>query len=93
MLAIGPNPDLGLSRAPTSDHSYATLDELCQVIDECEAIEALDVAALRVALDRGEQDLTPHTRRLTPVFPSRLTQIKKLAQIENLFLTPTYHLL
>ena len=55
MLAVGPNPDPGLSLTPAWRHSYATLDQLCEVIDECEAMEALDVAALRVALDRGDQ--------------------------------------
>lgn len=54
MLAIGPNSDLGLSKTPISDHSYATIDELCEAIDECQAIPELDVAVLRVAVDGGE---------------------------------------
>ena len=55
MLAIGPNPDLGLSLTPLPDHCYSTLDQLCEVIDKCDALQALDVAALRVALDEGKQ--------------------------------------
>ena len=51
MLAVGPNPDLGISATPVSDHSYETIDELCEVIDECEALQALDVAALRISLE------------------------------------------
>jgi hypothetical protein len=55
MLAVGPNPDPGLSLTPISDHSYTTLDQLCEVIDRCEAMEAIDVAALQVALGDGKE--------------------------------------
>jgi hypothetical protein len=54
-LAIAPNPDPGLSLTPLSDHCYKTIDRLCEVIDECEAMEPLDVAALRVALAEGKE--------------------------------------
>jgi hypothetical protein len=54
MLAAGPNPDLGISPTPISDHCYPTLDDLCEVIDNCEAMEPIDVAALRVALEAGK---------------------------------------
>ena len=54
MLAVGPNPDLGMSPTPTSDHCYPTLDDLCEVIDDCEAMEPIDVAALRVAMENGK---------------------------------------
>jgi hypothetical protein len=61
MLATAPNSGLGLSATPVSDHSYKTLDQLCEAIDECEAMTALDVAALRIALGDGE----PHAVLIT----------------------------
>jgi hypothetical protein len=59
MLAIGPNPGLGLSPDPIWKHSYETLDRLCEVIDKCEALKGSDVEALRRALDNGDQFTTP----------------------------------
>lgn len=55
MLAIGPNADsdFGLSPTPVSDHSYATIDELCKVVDKCDAISASHVAELRATLGKG----------------------------------------
>jgi len=54
MLAVGPNPGLGLSLTPVSDHSYETLDQLCDVIGNCKALKAADIEALRRSLDRGQ---------------------------------------
>ena len=55
MLAVGPNPDLGLSLTPISDHSFATVDELCEFIDKSKAMKAPEVEALRRTMDAGEQ--------------------------------------
>jgi hypothetical protein len=55
MLAIGVTPaSSGLSRTPVSDHSYPTLENLCDFINAAKALGAHSLAALREALQNEE---------------------------------------
>jgi hypothetical protein len=62
MLAIGVTPaSSGLSRTPVSDHSYPTLESICDFVNAAKALDAHGLAALREALRNGR----PHHARVS----------------------------
>ena len=63
MLAIGvigvtPDVSSGLSRTPVSDHSYRTLENLCDFIKARKALDAHSLAALWKSLQNREPYFT-----------------------------------
>lgn len=60
-ISVTPNPGLGLSLTPVSDHSYRTLENLSDLISGCNALDAHSLAALRAALQNEE----PYTTQIS----------------------------